>query len=148
MKLQRTLQMTILGLSLMIGVSQVYGADEKGADKNIQEEMSKFSEDNSKLRENHIKEMRELHLKHVNEMYDRKLANNKEISELLKSVKPGDKAGRAEIREKIKATNKTFKNEEKIFSDDFKENILKKNNQEFRDSMKVHFKNLKNKHKE
>lgn len=143
-----TLRSTALGFCLLIGPVQTFGATDKSADGKIQQEMTKFCEDNAKLREDHIQSMRELHLKHVNDLYDRKLVNNKEISELWKSLKPGDKAGQTAIREQIKAKQEAYNKEEENFRKDFKENVLKKKNKEFRDSMDERFKNLKSKHKE
>ncbi|MBC7712764.1 MAG: hypothetical protein H7177_05470 [Rhizobacter sp.] len=92
--------------------------------------------------------MRELYVKQINDVYDKKLANNKEISELWKTLRPGDKAGRAVILEQVKIKQEAFNKAEDRDAEDFKENVLKKKNKEFRDSMDERFKNLKNKHKE
>ncbi len=120
--------------------------DSSGGDAELQAEMSQFSAESAKLRTDHIQQMRELHVKHINEMYDRKLAHNKEISALMMQMKPGDKEANKSLREQIKAKRLAFKEEEKKFREDFKVNVLKEKNKEFRGSMKKRHKNMKEKH--
>jgi hypothetical protein len=137
-----------LGLCLVLGSTQTFAASQKTEDGKIQEEMNKFCVENAKLREEHIQSLREAHLKHINEYYDKKLELNKEISELWKTLKPGDKTSKQVILEQIKIKQEAFNKAEDKDREDFKENILKKKNKEFRDSMDERFKKLKIQHQE
>ena len=112
------------------------------------EEVTKFSDESSKIREDHIQSMRELHLKHVNELYDRKLSHNKEMTALWKQLKPGDKAANKALREQIKDKHKAFEKEDEDFKKEFKENVLKKKNTEFRESMKKRQQEMKKRFKD
>ena len=69
---------TVLTLAMLLGT--VAFAEAPKNDAQTVEEMNKFADESSKLREDHIKEMRELHLKHINEMYEKKLANNAKMT--------------------------------------------------------------------
>lgn len=137
----------ILGLCLLF-TTQVAFAEASANDAKTIQEVGSFTEESSKMREEHIREMREVHLKHVNEMYDRKLAHNKEMTELWKQLKPGDRAGNKAIRAQIKAKHDSLKQEEKKIREDFHENVLKKRHKEFREIMKNRQKELKGKYKQ
>jgi hypothetical protein len=136
-----------LGLCLVLATNFAYAESPKN-DAETMEAVNKFSDESSKMREDHIQQMRELHLKHVNEMYDRKLAHHKEIIEMWKLVKPGDKAGNKAFREKLKEKRDTFEKEDEKFRDDFKRDVLKKKQNEFRDLMKGRHKEMKGKFKD
>lgn len=137
---------TVLTLSMLLGT--VAFAEAPKNDAQTVEEMNKFAEESSKLREDHIKEMRELHLKHINEMYEKKLANNAEMTLLWKQMKPGDKKANKELKEQIKEKKKAFHKEDEKFREDFKENILKKKHKEFREIMQSRMKEMKGKFKD
>lgn len=137
---------TVLTLSLLLGTAAFAEAPKN--DAQTIEEMTKFADESSKMRETHIQQMRELHVKHVNEMYDRKLAHNKEMTLLWKQMKPGDKKANKALREQIKDKHKGFEKEDEDFRDDFKENVLKKKNKEFREIMKNRMKEMKDKFKD
>ena len=137
----------VLSLCLLMTSTFAYAEGPKNDAETI-EEVARFSEESTKVREAHIQEMRELNLKHINELYDRKLAQNKELSELWKQAKPGDKEGNKAIREQIKEKHKAFKKENKQFRDDFMKNVLKKKQHEFHDGMKGRHQKMKSKFKE
>lgn len=134
----------ILGFCLLV-TANLASAEVSKNDAETIEEVAKFSEESTKIREAHIQEMRELHLKHINELYDKKLAQNKELSELWKQAKPGDKEGNKAIREQIKEKHKAFKKENQQFREDFMKNVLKKKKHEFHDGMKGRHKKMKGK---
>ncbi len=140
----RAMRNIVLGLSLLMGSAAVFSAD----DGQIQAEVSRFADENAKLREDHIQAMRELHVKHINEMYDRKMANVKELNALWRQLKPGDRKANKDLREQIKDKQEAFKKEEEKFRKEFKENVLKKKNEEFHDSMKARLKDMKKKFKD
>ena len=148
MKLLKTLRMTALGLGLLAGSAHLAVAADEAGDAKIKEEMTKYSEENEKIREAHIQELRELHLKHVNEMYDRRLANNKELGVMWREIKPGDTAASKELRAQIKEKQKAFHEEEKKFRKEFQENVLKPKNMAFRDSMKGRGKEKRRHHRD
>lgn len=137
---------TVLALSLLVGT--VAFAESPKNDAQTIEEMNKFADENSKMREAHIQQMRELHLKHVNEMYDRKLSHNKEMTLLWKQMKPGDKEANKVLKEMIKSKHKSFDKEDEEFRKEFKENVLKKKNKEFREIMHSRKKEMKDKFKD
>lgn len=145
--LLRTMRNTALGLSLVFGAS-AYATDAAKNDAQTIEEITKFADENSKMREDHIKVMRELHLKHINDMYDRKLERNKEMTALWKQMKPGDKKGNKALREQIKDKKKSYEKEDEKFKDDFKDEVLKKKNKEFHELMKTRMKEMKEKFKD
>lgn len=147
-KLLSSIRNTALGLSLIIGSAQSFAADETKDDGKIREEMLKFSEETEKMREAHIQEMRDLHVKHINEMYDRKLANNKEMGVLWRQLKPGDKEANKALRKQIKDKQGVFHDEMEKFRKDFKSNVLEAKNKAFRESMKERMKGMKKKHKD
>lgn len=134
----------VLGLSLVLGSGFALAAD----DTQIQVEMTKFADDCAKMREDHIEQMRALHVKHINDVYDRKLANNKEMDALWRQLRPGDKKANKALREQIKDKQEVFKKEEENLRKDFKENVLKKKNKEFQQAMKERLKEKKKKYKE
>lgn len=138
----------VLGLGLLLGATQVFAENTSKDDVQVKEEMAKFSDENMKMREEHIEAMRVLHLKHVNEMYDKKLAHSREVGALWKQIKPGDKKGNQALKKQIEEKQEAFKKEEEQFRKDFKENVLKVKNQEFRTLMKERHKGMKNRHKE
>lgn len=140
----KTMRNLVLGLSLLIGSAVAFAAD----DTQIQAEMTKFADESAKLREDHIEQMRALHVKHVNEMYDKKQANNKEMGALWRQLKPGDKKANKALREQIKDKQEAFKKEEEDFRKEFKENVLKKKNKEFQETMKGRLKEMKRKYKD
>ena len=144
----KTLKNTALGLSLLLGTGLSYVHAEGKDDTQIKEEMGKFSEENAKMREEHIQKMREVHLKHINDMYDRKLAHSKEMGELWKQLKPGDKEANKALKEQIKEKRAAFHESEKKIRKDFMENVLKAKNKEFQGSMKGRHKGMKKKHHE
>lgn len=137
------LRNTALTLVLVMGSAMSYGADEQ-----VKEDMAKFAKECSKSREDHIQEMRELHVKHINEVYDRKLANVRELEDLYKQLKPNDKAHNKALREQIKEKQEAFNKEEEKTRKEFKENVLKKKNKEFQESMKARMKDMKLKYKD
>lgn len=137
------LKNAILTLVLLMGGTMTFAADDQ-----VKEDVAKFSQQCSKLREDHIQEMRELHVKHINEMYDRKLANVRELEELYKQLKPGDKTHNKALREQIKEKQDSFKKEEEKNRKEFKENVLKKKNKEFQEAMKTRMKEMKSKYKD
>lgn len=147
-KLLNTIKNTALGLCLVIGSAQTYASEESKDDGKIKEEMTKFSEDNEKMRENHIQEMRDLHVKHINEIYDKKLANNKEMGVLWRQLKPGDKEANKALRKQIKEKREAFHDEMEKFRKDFKTNVLEARRKEFHDSMGDRIKGMKKKHKD
>lgn len=136
----------VLTLSILLGTVALASTPQN--DAQTIEEMTKFADESSKMRETHIQQMRELHLKHVNEMYDRKLAHNKEMTLLWKQMKPGDKKANKALKEQIKDKHKAFDKEDEDFRDDFKENVLKKKNKEFREIMHSRMKEMKEKFKD
>jgi hypothetical protein len=137
----------VLGFCLIMA-GNVALAESPKNDAQTMEEITKFSEENSKMREDHIQQMRELHLKHVNEMYDRKLAHHKEMAAMWKQMKPGDKEGNKALRDQIEQKHKAFEKEDEQFRDDFRKNVLKKKNKEFREGMKGRHKEMKGKFKD
>lgn len=137
---------TVLALSLLLGTAAF--AETPKNDAQTIEEMTKFADENSKMRETHIQQMRELHVKHINEMYDRKLAHNKEMTLMWKQMKPGDKKANKELKGQIKDKHKAFEKEDEDFRDDFKENVLKKKHKEFREIMHARMKEMKAKYKD
>lgn len=145
--LLRMMKNTTLAMSIFFAANSAFAEAPKN-DAHALEEMNKYADENSKMREDHIQQMREVHLKHVNDMYDRKSAHNKEMAAMWKQLKPGDKAGNKTLREQIKNKHEAFEKEEEKFRDDFKENVLKKRNKEFRESMKTRQKEMKNKYKD
>ena len=147
-KLLSTIRNATLGLSLLIGAGQVLAETATQNDGEIKQEMTKFSEENEKMREDHIQQMRDLHVKHINELYDKKLANNKEMGILWRQLKPGDKEANKALRGQIKEKQKAFKKEIESFRSDFQEKILKSKNKGFHHSMKDRIKEMKGKHKE
>ncbi len=136
----------VLIFTFLFGI-QVYAESPKN-DVQTVEEMNKFADESSKMREDHIKEMRELHLKHINEMYDRKLSHNFEMTLLWKQMKPGDKVANKEVKRQIQDKRKTFKNEDEKIKDDFKDNVLKKKKKEFQEIMQARMKEMKGKFKD
>lgn len=132
-----------LALCLITGFSQAYAESDTGDD--VTKELSKYSEESAKSREDHIQELRKLHLNYVNELYDKKLAHYKEMAEIWKRAKSGDKAGLKSVREEIKAKNKAFKESEKNFRKEFRENVLRKKEKEFRHSGKERMKGMRKK---
>lgn len=138
---------TLLILSFTLVSGAIYAEDTIN-DAQTLEEVAKFSDENSKMREDHIQQMRELHLKHVNEMYDRKLAHNKELTSMWKQLRPGDKKANKELRDLIHAKKEAFEKEDEEFKKEFKENVLKKKNKEFRHSMKGRMHEMKKKFKD
>ena len=137
-----------LALGLLIGATQAFAENTAKDDTQTKAEVAKFADESAKLREDHIQSMRELHLKHVNDMYDMKLAHSREVDSLWKQIKPGDKEGNKAIRKQAKEKQETFKIVEEKFRKDFKENILKKKSQEFREAMKERHKEMKKKFKD
>jgi hypothetical protein len=146
MNLLQTTRNTVLALSLLFGT--VAKASDLQDDTKTVEEVNKFADESSKMRGDHIQQMRELHLKHVDEMYDRKLTHNNEITLLSKQMKPGDKEANKKIKEQIKEKKKAFHEEEKKFREDFKDNVLKKKNKEFREGRHSRMKEMKGKHRD
>ncbi|MEA9356766.1 hypothetical protein SHI21_11145 [Bacteriovorax sp. PP10] len=136
----------VLTLSFIFG-TQAFAETPKNDAQTI-EEMNKFADESAKMRETHIQQMREVHVKHINEMYDRKLAHNKEMTLLWKQMKPGDKKANKELKSQIKDKHKAFDKEDEAFRDDFKENVLKKKNKEFREIMHNRMKEMKEKYKD
>lgn len=136
----------VLTLSVIVG-AQAFAEAPKNDAQTI-EEMNKFADENSKMKDTHIQEMREIHVKHINDMYDRKLAQNKEVALMWKQMKPGDKKANKELKSQIKDKYKAFKKSEEKIRDDFKENVLKKKNNEFRDIMHTRLKEMKEKYKD
>lgn len=136
----------VLTLSVIVG-AQAFAEAPKNDAQTI-EEMNKFADENSKMKDTHIQEMRETHVKHINDMYDRKLAQNKEVALMWKQMKPGDKKANKELKSQIKDKYKAFKKSEEKIRDDFKENVLKKKNNEFRDIMHTRLKEMKEKYKD
>lgn len=143
----KTLRNTVLSLCVALGPTLSFAASTEKTDNEVKEEVSKFSDENSKIREEHISTMRDLHVKHVNEMYDRKIKQHREIDELRKQMKVGDKEGNKAIKKQIEAKREAFKAEQKKFQEDFKENVLNQKNKEFRGHMKTRYKEMKGKHK-
>lgn len=137
---------TVLTLTLLLGTAAYAEASKNDAE--TVEEMTRFADESSKMREDHIKQMRELHVKHINEMYDRKLSHNAEMTLLWKQMKPGDKKANKELRGQIKDKKKAFQKEDEKFREDFKDNVLKKKHKEFREIMHTRMKNLKDKFKD
>ncbi len=146
--LLKGLRNTAFGLSLLIGTAHVARAADASADGKVQEEMTKFAEECEKLREDHVQEMRALHVKHINEMYDKKLANIKDMGVLWRQIKPGDKEGNKAIRKQIKERQKAFHDEIEKFRDDFKDNVLKAKHKAFQASMNERIKEMQKKHKD
>ena len=136
-----------LGLCLVLATNFAYAESSKN-DSQTKEEVAKFCDESNKMREDHIQQMRELHVKHINDMYDRKLTQSREMAEMWKQIKPGDKAANKALREKIEEKHKAYEKEDQQSRKDFKENILKKKNSEFRDFMKARQKEMKSKFKE
>lgn len=136
----------VLGFCLLMASSLVHAEGVRN-DAQAMEEVTKFADENARLRDEHIQQMRELHLKHVNEMYDRKLAHSKEITIMWKQIKPGDKEANKALKNQIEEKWKAFEKEDEQLRKDFKENVLKKKNAEFRESMKGRHKELKGKFK-
>lgn len=136
---------TVLALSLLLGTAAL--AEAPKTDAQTIEDLSKFTDENSKMREDHIQQMREIHLKHVNEMYDRKLAHNKEMAILWKQMKPGDKDANKALKSQIKDKHKSFEKEDEEFRHEFKKNVLKKKHKEFREIMHTRMKEMKGKYK-
>jgi exonuclease VII large subunit len=137
---------TVLTLTLLLGTAAYAEASKNDAE--TVEEMTRFADESSKMREDHIKQMRELHVKHINEMYDRKLSHNAEMTLLWKQMKPGDKKVNKELRTQIKDKKKAFQKEDEKFREDFKDNVLNKKHKEFREIMHTRMKDLKDKFKD
>lgn len=135
----------VLTISIFLG-AQAFAEAPKNDAQTI-EEMNKFADENSKMRETHIQQMREIHVKHVNDMYDRKLAQNAEMTLMWKQMKPGDKKANKELKSQIKEKHKSFEKDEEKIREDFKENVLKIKNKEFREIMHARMKELKEKYK-
>lgn len=146
-KLLNTLRNVTLGAALLLTSSYAF-AEAKTEDAQIQEEMSSFGKQCMKKREDHIQELRELHLKHVNELYDRKLAQAREIGEMWNQIKPGDKEGNKALKKQIKEKQEAFRKEEEKNRLNFRENVLKAKNKEFRETMNKEIKEMKKKHKD
>ena len=144
--LHNTIRSILFTLTLLFG-AQVY-AEAPKSDVQTVEEINTFADESSKMRENHIKEMRDEHLKHINEMYDRKLSHNAEMTLLWKQMKPGDKKANKELKSLIHDKKKSFKKEDEKFRDSFKDNILKKKRKEFQEIMKERTKKMKGKFKD
>lgn len=136
---------SLLGLSLMLTAGQAMASQD---DAQVMEELAKFTDESEKMRENFILKMKEDHLKFVNDLYDMRLAHAKEMSLLWKQLKPNNKEGNADIRDQIHDKRKAFKKAEEKFKDEFHDNILKKKNKEFRETMKKREKELKEKYKD
>ena len=132
-----------LALTLITGFSQAYA--DSDMEENVTNVLSKYSEESAKSREDHLQELRKLHLNYVNELYDKKLAHYKEMAEIWKNAKSGDKAGLKSVREEIKAKNKAFKESEKNFRKEFRENVLGKKEKEFRHGNKERMKGMRKK---
>jgi hypothetical protein len=81
-------------------------------------------------------------------MYDRKLAHNKEMAAMWKQLKPGDKEANKALRAQIMEKHKAFEKEDEQFREDFRNNVLKKQNKEFREGMKGRHKEMKGKFKD
>jgi len=137
---------TVLTLTMLLGT--VAFAEAPKNDAQTVEEMNKFADESSKMREDHIKQMREVHLKHINEMYDRKLAHNAEMTLLWRQMKPGDKKANKELKEQIKDKKKAFQKEDEKFREEFKDTVLKKRHKEFREIMHSRMKEMKDKFKD
>ncbi len=138
----KTIRNLALAVCLVTGAQALAESDESGVE--ITKEVSKYSEESAKLREEHIQELRKIHVDFVNELYDRKLAHYKEMAELWRSkAKPGDKDGLKSLRQEIKSKNEAFKEAEKKFKKDFHENTLKKKEGEFRKAGKERLKEMK-----
>lgn len=135
-------------LTLAIGFGTAAYAEAPKTDAQTVEEINKFADENSKMREDHIKQMRELHVKHVNDMYDRKLAHNTEMTLLWKQMKPGDKKANKAVKEQIKDKKKAFEKEEEATREKFHDEVLKKKNKEFREIMHARMKEMKDKYKD
>jgi hypothetical protein len=135
----------VLIISIILGTQALAEAPKN--DAQTIEEVNKFADENSKMRETHIQQMREIHVKHVNDMYDRKLAQNAEMTLMWKQMKPGDKKANKELKSQIKDKHKAFEKSEENIRDDFKENVLKKKNKEFREIMHDRMKEMKEKYK-
>ena len=144
--LHSTIRSVLFTLTLLFGV-QVH-AEASKSDVQTVEEINTFADESSKMRENHIKEMRDEHLKHINEMYDRKLSHNAEMTLLWKQMKPGDKKANKELKSLIHDKKNSFKKEDEKFRDSFKDNILKKKRKEFQEIMKERTKKMKGKFKD
>jgi hypothetical protein len=143
----KTMKNTALSLCLLLGSTLAFAAGEEKSDTEVKEEMSRFSDENAKMREGHIGKMREVHVKHVNDIYDRKLQHHKDIDELRKQMKVGDKEGNKALKKQIHDKRDAFEEAEKKLHKDFKENVLKDQNKAFRGSMKERYKSMKGKHK-
>jgi len=144
--LLRVTRNAVLTLSIIMG-AQAFAEAPKNDAQTI-EEMNKFADETYKMKETHIQQMREIHVKHINDMYDRKLAQNKEMSLMWKQMKPGDKKANKELKSQIKEKHKAFDKEEEKIRDDFKENVLKKRHKEFREIMHARMKEMKDKYKD
>lgn len=147
-KLLKVLRNTALALTLIMISAQSFAADESKDDETIQEEMSKFSVENEKLRIDHYQEIRDLEIKHINEYYDKKTAFLKESAVMWRQLKPGDKDAQKALRQDIRKRQKAFREEMNKFNKDFKKDVLDAKKKEFRTSMKDRIKGMKNKHKE
>lgn len=141
----RSLRGLVLALCLITGALPAF-AESLDSGEEVTKEVSKYSEESAKLREEHIQELRKIHTNFVNELYDKKLAHYKEMAALWKNkAKPDDKAGLKKLRDEIKAKNKAYKEAEKKFKKDFYEDILKKKENEFRKTGKDRLKEMKKK---
>jgi hypothetical protein len=145
LKLERNILMIF---SIFLTTSGAFAASNKKNDAKTLDEVSKYADQCSKKRDDHIQAMRELHVKHINELYDRKAAHNKEMTAMWKQMKPGDNEGNKALRDQMKEKHEAFEKEEEKFREDFKENVLKKKNKEFRESMENREKEMKEKFKD
>lgn len=99
------------------------------------ETIEKYLEETTKLREEHNREMRELHLKYINTLYDKKSEFNTEMKELWAKENPTDLKAINGMKKKIKGAHRSARKAEEKRQDEF-ENLLKDKNKEFRKLMR------------
>ena len=123
-------------------------AEMKAEDKaKLQEESSKFQDQNAKMREDFTLTIRDLRIEHLKQLYDLKIKQQREVEALRKMMIVGDKESNEKIKSQIKTKQEAFKTEEKIFNFDFDNKTLKSKQVEFDALMEKRREDFKNGHK-
>lgn len=130
MKVQNTLKNMALALSLLVGSANIPHAFGDEADSEsevkVKDTILKYSKENEKAREKQLLEMRDLRIKHLNDLYAKKIANNKSISAMWRGLKPGEKEANIALRAKIKLAQQNFHKEEEKLKNKFEKIVQAK----------------------
>ena len=138
---------TILTLILLLafnGANAAMSAEDKAK---LKEESSRFADEGAKMREDQMISVRDLRIDHLKQLYDLKIKHQHEVDALYKQMAVGDKETNEKIKADVKVKQEAFKIEEKKFSDDFAEKILKPKHADFKVLMEKRREEFKNSHK-